>query len=111
MALGGSPAILRLTLLWSRRGEAQARTMAAGKWHLPTGYPGARFPNVPPAPPDSRGFDFLRFEVNDESQQAYGDFTDERIAQAGADFVTKSRTGPFLLGLSLHNPHDICYWI
>src|SRR5258708_1150666 len=29
MALGGSPAILRLTLPWPRRGEAQARTMAA----------------------------------------------------------------------------------
>src|SRR5436190_1305318 len=86
-------------------------TAWAGKWHLPVGYPGARFPNVPLAPPEDRGFDFLRFDVNDKSQEPFGDFTDERIAQAAANFVTKSRKRPFLLGLSLHNPHDICYWI
>jgi arylsulfatase A-like enzyme len=86
-------------------------TAWAGKWHLPTAYPGARFPNVPPLPPDDRGFDFLRFEVNDKSQEPYGDFTDARIADAAAGFVTKSRSHPFLLCLSLHNPHDICYWI
>jgi arylsulfatase A-like enzyme len=86
-------------------------TVWAGKWHLPEGFPGARFPDTPPKGVEDRGFDFLPFKVNDKSQEAYGDFTDESIAQAAANFVTKSRTKPFLLGLSLHNPHDICWWI
>jgi arylsulfatase A-like enzyme len=88
-------------------------TAWAGKWHLPTGYPGARFPNTPPTPlpADDRGFDFLSFPVNDKSQEPYGDFTDERIVQAGANFISRSRNRPFLLAVSMHNPHDICYWI
>src|SRR5581483_2468212 len=86
-------------------------TAWAGKWHLPEGSPGARYPNTPPKPPDDRGFDFLRYDVNDVSQDPYGDFTDERIAQAAANFITKSRNHPFLLGVSLVNPHDICYWV
>jgi arylsulfatase A-like enzyme len=91
--------------------SAGYETAWAGNWHLPEAYPGARFPNIPPVPPEDRGFDFLRFDVNDKGQEQFGDFTDERIAQAAANFVTKSRTRPFLLGLSLNNPHDICFWV
>jgi arylsulfatase A-like enzyme len=86
-------------------------TTWAGVWHLPELSPGARFPNEPPVPPEDRGFDFLRFEVNDKPQEPFGDFTDERITQAAADYISRSRRRPFLLAISLHNPHDISYWV
>jgi arylsulfatase A-like enzyme len=88
-------------------------TAWAGRWNLPTSAPGARFPNTPATPPtpaDERGFDFVTFPVNDKSQEPYGDFTDERIAQATANYISKRHTSPYLLAMSLHNPHDICYW-
>jgi len=80
---------------------------AASLWPEPVKFPA----NVTAGQADDRGFDFLSFPVNDKSQEPYGDFTDERIVQAGANFISRSRNRPFLLAVSMHNPHDICYWI
>ena len=91
--------------------DAGYETLWAGKWQLPESFPGARFPDTPAKGALDRGFDFLPFKVNDQSQAPFGDFTDERIAQAAANYATRSHPKPFLLGLSLHAPDDIGAWV
>lgn len=83
----------------------------AGKWHLPVPFPGAQLPGAAPALESERGFQFLAFPLKERAEIAYGDFTDEPVAEAAAAFLRKKRDRPFLLAVSLHNPHDICYWI
>ena len=87
------------------------QTAWAGKWHLPVGFPGARSPTRQSAAVSARGFDFLPFRMPDISLAPFGDFTDEPIAEAAAAFIRHEHAQPFLLGVSLHNPHDICYWV
>lgn len=92
--------------------NAGYETAWAGKWHLPAAYPGIRIPGRDSKQPMSaRGFDFLPFSVERAPLMAFGDFTDEPIARAAADFLKRDRDKPFFLGVSLHNPHDICYWV
>jgi arylsulfatase A-like enzyme len=87
-------------------------TAWTGKWHLPAGFPGARVAGQPPAPPSRQaGFEFLPFEIAERGKMAYGDFTDDAIARSAAEYVGRERKKPFLLGVSLHNPHDICHWV
>jgi arylsulfatase A-like enzyme len=33
------------------------------------------------------------------------------VARAAAAFLHREHRKPFFLGVSLHNPHDICYWV
>jgi arylsulfatase A-like enzyme len=87
-------------------------TAWAGKWHLPEPFPGAHVPGGEPNPPrNARGFEFLPFPVEERSLQPFGDFTDQPAAQAAAAFLHRDHSKPFFLGVSLHNPHDICYWV
>src|SRR5262249_297080 len=58
-----------------------------------------------------RGFDFLPFPTAERLLTAYGDSIDGPVADAAARFISRKRASPFLLGVSLLNPHDICYWI
>ncbi len=72
------------------------RTAWAGRWC------------VPDNGLDIRGFDSL----HDTSQPlGQGMFADSHVADCAIDFLRQSDEQPFLLGVSLCNPHDICYWI
>jgi arylsulfatase A-like enzyme len=79
--------------------------------HLTAGFPGVQTPDGPAPIFGARGFDFPPYPVKEKRLIAFGDFTDDPIAQAAAAFLREKRTRPFVLGVSLHNPHDICYWI
>lgn len=75
-------------------------TAWSGKWHLPQ--PWAR--EIP-------GFEALQIELSPRSRFAFGDFTDSPYTTAAIEFLKRKRDRPFLLAVSLHNPHDICHWI
>jgi arylsulfatase A-like enzyme len=40
-----------------------------------------------------------------------GTISDDLVADRAIEFIRQKRRQPFLLGVSLLNPHDICYWI
>jgi arylsulfatase A-like enzyme len=67
----------------------------AGKWHA-----GER-----------RGFDFLGPEYSQGVDPRFGTETDPVWVDQAIGFIKEKHTQPFLLVTSLHNPHDICYWI
>ncbi len=75
----------------------------AGKWHLPQGYPAQdKMDSV-------RGFQVLPFQSLEASWDT-GAATDGPIADAAVNYLnTYPKDKPFLLAVSLHNPHDICY--
>ena len=77
--------------------QAGYKTAWAGKWHLPNGFP--RATSVP-------GFDYLAIKPD-----KLGAKTDDPIADQAIKFLREKHTRPFLLCVSLQNPHDICYWI
>lgn len=88
-------------------------TVWAGKWHLPESY--VRTPDGIP------GFENL---VAPESHPlmhrtlpygwpgfALGANTDTLFVDEAIRFLERPHAKPFLLCVSLHNPHDICWWI
>jgi arylsulfatase A-like enzyme len=82
-------------------------TLWAGKWHLPDSYPKGR--------EDIPGFDNLAVPFGARGRAGgLGDHTDAYIA-SDAEFLLRwdlAKVGkPWLLAISLHNPHDICEWI
>lgn len=82
------------------------RTAWAGKWHLPVSYPG--FGEAKSKP---RGFDVLPLEgPKHRSNPAVGPGTgsDPATVQAAVKFLSETNAQPFLLTVSLLNPHDIC---
>lgn len=73
-------------------------TAWTGKWHLPGSYPRA----------DSlAGFRHLQVK---STNYAMGGATDDAVADRAVEFLEADHRGPFLLAVSLHNPHDICHW-
>lgn len=70
-------------------------TAYTGKWHLGK----------------ESGFDFLRPDYPDGTNRALGSHTDGFWAGKAVEFLRREHKKPFLLFVSLHNPHDICYWI
>ncbi|MEQ9437423.1 MAG: sulfatase-like hydrolase/transferase [Cyclobacteriaceae bacterium] len=75
----------------------------AGKWHLPEGYPAQTTMD------SVRGFEVLPFQSLEASWDT-GAATDGPIADAAVDYLNDySDDKPFVLTVSLHNPHDICY--
>jgi len=79
--------------------RAGYETAWAGKWHLPRSYP--QRDAIP-------GFEYLR--VKKSVNYAFGASTDDPAADEAIRFLRRKHDRPFLLGVSLHNPHDICYW-
>ena len=77
-------------------GDAGYQTAWTGRWC------------VPGNGPEIRGFDCL----HDPSQPlGQGMFADSHVADCAIDFLGQKHERPFLLGVSLCNPHDICYWV
>jgi len=70
-------------------------TAYTGKWHLGK----------------ESGFDFLRSEYPDGTNRDLGSHTDGFWAGRAVEFLRKKHRKPFLLFVSLQNPHDICHWI
>lgn len=88
------PAIPNMGTLFSQAGY---ETAWSGRWHLP----------------DNRADGIPGFEVlHDPSVRlGLGLAGDEPVTDAAVDFLGRRRDRPFLLGVSLCNPHDICHWI
>jgi arylsulfatase A-like enzyme len=76
--------------------EAGYRSAWTGRWC------------VPGNGPDIRGFECL----HDTSEPlGQGIQADAHVADRAIDFLRRDHENPFLLGVSLCNPHDICYWV
>jgi arylsulfatase A-like enzyme len=69
----------------------------AGKWHLPKSYPQGPVP----------GFEYL--PVPEGTKFRLGSETDGPVTDEAVEFLKRKHERPFLLGVSLHNPHDICW--
>jgi arylsulfatase A-like enzyme len=108
--------------------KAGYETAWAGKWHLPASYPraprsaepqqteptpgtsgSAAGPSSPPARATIPGFEYL--PVPDGVGLMLGDQTDAAVADQAIAFLRREHDRPWLLAVSLHNPHDICLWV
>lgn len=81
--------------------EAGYETVWAGKWHVPDSYPDRE-----DAIPGFRNLVLPRLPQLGLGAVADGPATDRAV-----EFIRREHRQPFLLTVSLHNPHDICYWI
>lgn len=81
--------------------KAGYETVWAGKWHLPESYPHTMKDTV-------QGFRLINF-LEKKKMTGKGDDTDHHLAMAVSNYLQKKHKKPFLLGVSFHNPHDICY--
>ena len=81
--------------------EAGYDTAWAGKWNLPESFPVGT--------DATRGFDNLPWQRRE--YRDLGADMDEHIADEAVRFLAADRPDPFFLGISLYNPHDICFWI
>ncbi len=79
--------------------EAGYATAWAGKWHLPASYPQGPIP----------GFEYL--PVPEGTKFRLGLETDGPVTDKAIEFLGRRHDWPFLLAVSLHNPHDICWWV
>ena len=76
-------------------------TAWSGKWNLPESFPaGAE------AIPGFRNLDWQRKSYRDLGASVDSDITDEAVR-----YLSQDRAEPFFLGVSLYNPHDICFWV
>ncbi|PTY06470.1 hypothetical protein DB346_00875 [Verrucomicrobia bacterium LW23] len=81
-------------------------TYWSGKWHASVCFPTREN--------DAPGFTNLSLGHDDTGlMKEIGWEIDEAWAGRAADFLRKrdTQSAPFFLGVSLLNPHDICYWI
>lgn len=76
--------------------QAGYRTAWSGRWGLPQ--------NSPEIP----GFETLHAS---DAPIGLGLKGDAHVTDVAIDFLREAHTQPFCLGVSLCNPHDICYWI
>ncbi|WP_339904268.1 sulfatase-like hydrolase/transferase [uncultured Cyclobacterium sp.] len=83
--------------------KAGYNTAWAGKWHLPQSYPAkSEMDSV-------AGFEVIPFQSLSKEWDL-GEDTDGPIADATVHYLNNySEDQPFLLAVSLHNPHDICH--
>ena len=96
-------------------------TVWAGKWNLPES-----FPTEPDAIPGFGNLEWQRRPYPSIEQILSGDFSqvgeqapyrdlgasmDADITDAAVRYLAGAPREPFLLAVSLYNPHDICFWI
>ena len=83
--------------------ESGYQTAWVGKWHLPESYPAkSEMDSV-------AGFTVIPFQSL-KPEWDLGEDTDGPIADAAVNYITNYKEDePFLLAVSLHNPHDICH--
>ena len=74
-------------------------TAWSGRWHLP---------DNPGRGGQMRGFEVLH---DPEVRLGLGGTGDGPVTEAASQFLQRRGERPFLLGVSLCNPHDICHWI
>ena len=92
--------------------EAGYHTSWAGKWHLPASYPEVRYQGGGPQYVENAaipGFEFLPTPKG--TQFRLGSQTDTRVTANAIEFLRRKHEKPFLMGVSLHNPHDICWTV
>ncbi len=98
-----NPSIENMGHVFRRAGY---RTVWGGKWHLPKSYPtsgtGGYQQRIP-------GFELLPFHEPDSPAWHLGDITDPPLTDRVIQFFKSQPKQPFLLAVSYHNPHDICY--
>ena len=82
--------------------SAGYETAWAGKWHLPASY-------VRPPKGTIPGFDCLY--VPEGTKFRLGEQTDPAVTDQAVAFLNRDHDRPWLLAVSLHNPHDICWWV
>ena len=83
--------------------QAGYETVWIGKWHLPESYPRDENAAIPGFEHDS---------LPSSIKVGLGDVTDNIVADKAIDFLRwKEHKKPFLLVVSFHNPHDICWWV
>jgi len=84
--------------------DAGYHTLWTGKWHVP-----AIFPREVD---EILGFEYRPLPAGWETQ--LGEQTDAYATDQACEFLTgesKELDRPWLLSVSLHNPHDICWWV
>lgn len=87
-------------------------TVYAGKMHL-----GPSYKKGVQSAGDAQGFEFLADEYPPNIPPQLGTDTDPIWTEQATAFLKGRKTRassaeqPFLLVASLHNPHDICYWV
>jgi arylsulfatase A-like enzyme len=109
----GQPLRPGLATMGERVRAAGYRTAWAGKWHLPKSYPQGQ--------QDVAGFENLTLDPAHPRLQndpgygwpgyALGTNTDGPFVDRAIEFLGQPHDRPFLLAVSLHNPHDICWWV
>ncbi len=83
-------------------------TVWGGKWHLPASYPIDGHKKYSCSLP---GFYKLPFMPKDLKTSGEGGLSDEYLANAAVNYLNDApKDKPFLLAVSFHNPHDICYF-
>jgi arylsulfatase A-like enzyme len=80
--------------------NAGYRTAWAGKWHAPAAYPKTG---------GILGFEYTALPR--DGNYFLGTCADPVVTEQAIQFLREPHDRPFLLGVSLHNPHDICHWI
>jgi arylsulfatase A-like enzyme len=83
--------------------DAGYETVFTGKWHIPSNYP-------EPASNEIPGFDVLPLKSTPQ-RPFMGDDNDGMVADAAIAFLRRPHDRPFVLNVSLLNPHDICYYV
>ena len=85
------------------------RAVWAGKWHLPSSYPTLPNQNFSTRVPDFEVLPFFKDGLSSPQNWAKGDLTDPPLSDAVTDWFRRDPGQPFMLSVSFHNPHDICY--
>lgn len=109
----GQPLAPDVATFGERLRDADYETAWAGKWHLPKSYP--------TEPGEIPGFENLTIDPAHPLLQrdigygwpgyALGANTDGPFVDEAIRFLRRTRKRPFCLAVSLHNPHDICWWV
>ena len=94
--INGMPVVDGMPTMGTVFQDAGFRTAWSGRFEVP-----------------AQGSKMAGFECLHERDQplGFGTTADAYVADQAIEFVRADHRQPFLLGVSLCNPHDICYWV